>query len=345
MPTRYHRSTGTAYEVPARTTTRQRTGGVTGGGVRGTNNVNRTGREKAIQALGKDIYNSLPLEERIRMEGLAEHSTAQNVRIQANNWLRRNKGFHGQGSGGSWGTRGTRGIKSNGTDKNVRHDPYATSVTGSRIAFATSTATRQAPVKSTNNNTKNTTKQSQGQRSNSSAQSAPRNNPPAAISDTTAVRTQAPAAATPTVAQTRQTPVRAQASAPVQAVPAAPAKISNKVGNTPAKSNKPTTHTISQGETLSGIAKKYGVDWRQLAKDNGIEDPNMIIAGRKLNINGSTKTPKRNKPRRSMRTTPVNPRVLVNTATTPVIPSMNVGVSYPSVESGFRTPDEILGGF
>ena len=81
-------------------------------------------------------------------------------------------------------------------------------------------------------------------------------------------------------------------------------KISNKVGNTPARSNKPATHTISQGETLSGIAKKYGVDWRQLAKDNGIEDPNMIVAGRKLNINGSTKNPKRNKPRRSIRTTP-----------------------------------------
>lgn len=57
----------------------------------------------------------------------------------------------------------------------------------------------------------------------------------------------------------------------------------------PAKSNKPTSHTIKQGETLGSIAKHYGVDWRTLASDNGISDPNMIVAGRKLNINGATK--------------------------------------------------------
>lgn len=65
------------------------------------------------------------------------------------------------------------------------------------------------------------------------------------------------------------------------------------IRDTPAKSNTPASHTIRRGETLGQIAKKYGVDYRQLAKDNGISDPNMIIAGRKLNINQPTKTPKK----------------------------------------------------
>lgn len=72
------------------------------------------------------------------------------------------------------------------------------------------------------------------------------------------------------------------------------------IKNTPAVSNKPSTHTIAAGETLGGIAKKYGVDWRQLAKDNGIDNPNLIIAGRKLNINGATKKPAKRKQRREL---------------------------------------------
>ena len=44
-------------------------------------------------------------------------------------------------------------------------------------------------------------------------------------------------------------------------------------------------HTVRRGETLGEIAKRYcGVDWRQIARDNGIRDPNRIRAGQKLRI-------------------------------------------------------------
>lgn len=90
-----------------------------------------------------------------------------------------------------------------------------------------------------------------------------------------------------------------------------PTNVSDKViKNTPASSNKPFTHTIAAGETLGGIAKKYGVDWRQLAKDNGIDNPNLIIAGRKLNINGATKQAKPKRRRRELALErPITPQV------------------------------------
>jgi|TARA_X000001388_G_scaffold74139_1_gene66676 LysM repeat protein len=44
-------------------------------------------------------------------------------------------------------------------------------------------------------------------------------------------------------------------------------------------------HTVSKGETLSGIGKKYGVDWRNLAKINNIAGPRYIIRpGQKIMI-------------------------------------------------------------
>ena len=46
-------------------------------------------------------------------------------------------------------------------------------------------------------------------------------------------------------------------------------------------------HTIAPGETLSGIAALYGVDLGSLSAENGIEDPNFIIAGSTLTIPGA----------------------------------------------------------
>ena len=75
---------------------------------------------------------------------------------------------------------------------------------------------------------------------------------------------------------------------------------SNKASNTskPTQSvNKPTTqqnvvrtHTVRAGETLSGIASKYGTTYQHLAQINGISNPNLIYAGQVLKIDGTAQT-------------------------------------------------------
>lgn len=49
---------------------------------------------------------------------------------------------------------------------------------------------------------------------------------------------------------------------------------------------KPTTvyHTVKSGETLSGIASKYGTTYQKLAKMNGIANPNKIYTGQRLRV-------------------------------------------------------------
>lgn len=43
-------------------------------------------------------------------------------------------------------------------------------------------------------------------------------------------------------------------------------------------------YVVKPGDTLSGIAEKYGVTYQQLARDNGIKDPNIISVGQKIAI-------------------------------------------------------------
>ena len=47
-------------------------------------------------------------------------------------------------------------------------------------------------------------------------------------------------------------------------------------------------HVVSPGETLSGIASRYGTSSGQLAALNGLSDPNRIYVGQVLTIGGST---------------------------------------------------------
>ena len=44
------------------------------------------------------------------------------------------------------------------------------------------------------------------------------------------------------------------------------------------------TYTVKKGETLSGIAKKYGTTWQNLKKINGIKNANKIYVGQKIKI-------------------------------------------------------------
>jgi N-acetylmuramoyl-L-alanine amidase len=45
-----------------------------------------------------------------------------------------------------------------------------------------------------------------------------------------------------------------------------------------------STHTIRPGQSLSGIAKRYGVSAQRLAEVNGIRNPNLIFAGQTLKV-------------------------------------------------------------
>lgn len=92
---------------------------------------------------------------------------------------------------------------------------------------------------------------------------------------------------------------RSQAPAPVAPVapvvpPAPPRYIEKRVAVAPTatpSNNKPTMagglYVVAPGDTLSAIARRSGVSVDTLARINGISDPNKIIAGSKLRLNGS----------------------------------------------------------
>lgn len=47
---------------------------------------------------------------------------------------------------------------------------------------------------------------------------------------------------------------------------------------------KTVTYTVKSGDTLSGIASRYGTTYQKIAADNGISNPNKIYPGQKLVI-------------------------------------------------------------
>nr|DAZ56834.1 MAG TPA: hypothetical protein [Caudoviricetes sp.] len=67
------------------------------------------------------------------------------------------------------------------------------------------------------------------------------------------------------------------------------AVVNQKLGasNTPAAQ----TYTVKPGDTLSGIAAKYGTTWQALQQLNGIADANRIYPGQVLKVTGSAAAP------------------------------------------------------
>ena len=67
-----------------------------------------------------------------------------------------------------------------------------------------------------------------------------------------------------------------------------------KVKGTAKKSTaKTSTYTVKSGDTLSGIASKYGTTTKALQSLNGITNPNLIYAGQKLIVSGKAKAKKK----------------------------------------------------
>lgn len=58
-----------------------------------------------------------------------------------------------------------------------------------------------------------------------------------------------------------------------------------KIVNGSASPSNHTAYTVRSGDTLSGIAMKYGTTYQKLAQLNGISNPNLIYAGQVLKIN------------------------------------------------------------
>lgn len=54
--------------------------------------------------------------------------------------------------------------------------------------------------------------------------------------------------------------------------------------------NAETVYTVKAGDTLSGIAAKYGTTYQKLAEYNGIANPNIIHIGQKIKIPGASTT-------------------------------------------------------
>ena len=48
--------------------------------------------------------------------------------------------------------------------------------------------------------------------------------------------------------------------------------------------NSSKTYIVKSGDTLSGIASKFGTTYQEIAKKNGIANPNKIYPGQVLKI-------------------------------------------------------------
>ena len=60
-------------------------------------------------------------------------------------------------------------------------------------------------------------------------------------------------------------------------------EVQNKINSS---SSSATVYTVKSGDTLSGIASKYGTTYQNLASINGISDPDKIYPGQKIKISG-----------------------------------------------------------
>jgi lipoprotein NlpD len=109
-------------------------------------------------------------------------------------------------------------------------------------------------------------------------------------------------------------------------------------------SDKLTHHVVSRGETMFSIAWRYGIDYKTLARYNGIARPYTIYPGQKLNLHPSKVISK--SPVRSV--TKTAPKVPVSRSKTPTKTTIKKPSSTPTYASfKWRWPAEgkLISGF
>lgn len=82
--------------------------------------------------------------------------------------------------------------------------------------------------------------------------------------------------ATPTPTQERLTPTPIPTATPVAATP--------EPTSTPTPEPTPIIHTLQSGDTLIGLARKYGVTVQAIQEANGITDPRGLLVGQQIII-------------------------------------------------------------
>lgn len=63
-----------------------------------------------------------------------------------------------------------------------------------------------------------------------------------------------------------------------------------QTNSTPSPVPSTSVHVVQNGETLSGIAAKYGTTYQSLAGLNGLSNPNLIYVGQQLKVSGAAAT-------------------------------------------------------
>lgn len=67
-------------------------------------------------------------------------------------------------------------------------------------------------------------------------------------------------------------------------------KVNALLGVTASKKSADIVYTVKAGDTLSGIASKYGTTYQKLASYNSISNPNIITVGQKIKIPDTSST-------------------------------------------------------
>ena len=79
-------------------------------------------------------------------------------------------------------------------------------------------------------------------------------------------------------------------AAPSGKAPApAPAPAPKPKPAAPKPAPKPGTYTVKSGDTLSGIASRFGTSWQELQRINGLANANLIFPGQVLKLPGGGK--------------------------------------------------------
>ena len=113
------------------------------------------------------------------------------------------------------------------------------------------------------------------------------------------------------------------------------ANIRKALSGVHAKAATTTTHTVGKGETLSGIGKRYGMDYKDIASANGIKDVNKIQIGQSLNLNRTPPVVPTPAPTPVVQTP--KPVVTPPTVPTPAAPTPRAPIApTPTVNSGYN---------